>query len=75
MGTFDGVEFCVEFGMDCAGLREYLDAMKTFIFADRTSAMNHFEVVAATPAEAIRRLVAKHGEQPYRIVNIIPCAS
>jgi hypothetical protein len=49
--------------------------MKTFIFADRTPAMNHFEVVATTPAEAVRELVAKHGKQPYRIVNIIPCAS
>jgi hypothetical protein len=49
--------------------------VKTFIFTDRTPAMNHFEIQAETPAEAIRRLVALHGKQPYRIVNIIPCAS
>ena len=44
--------------------------MKLFIFSDRTPAMNHFEILAPTPAEAIRLLVAKHGAQPYRIVNV-----
>ncbi len=44
--------------------------MKTYIFADRTPAMNHFEIVAASPAEAVRKLVAAHGLQPYRIVNV-----
>jgi hypothetical protein len=44
--------------------------MKRFIFADRTPAMNHIEVIASTPADAIRELVAKHGAQPYRLVNI-----
>jgi hypothetical protein len=45
--------------------------MKTYIFADRTSKMNHFEVVAASPSEAIRLLVGRFGLQPYRIVNVI----
>ncbi len=45
--------------------------MKTFIFAARDAAMTHFEIVAATAAEAIRELVKRHGGQPYRIVNII----
>jgi hypothetical protein len=33
--------------------------------------MNHFEIRASNPSEAIRLLVAKHGAQPYRIVNIV----
>lgn len=49
--------------------------MKTYIFADRTSKMNHFSVRAATPAEAIRLLVERHGRQAYRIVNIVGGAS
>ena len=44
--------------------------MKLFIFADRTHAMNHFEVQANSPADAIRLLVERHGQQPYRIVSI-----
>lgn len=45
--------------------------MKIYIFADRTAKMNHFEIPATSPAEAIRLLVAKHGKQSYRIVNIV----
>ncbi len=45
--------------------------MKTYIFADRSSAMNHYEILAASPAEAIRLLVAQHGLQAYRVVNIV----
>lgn len=44
--------------------------MKKFIFADRTRRMNHFEILATTPTEAITKLVTAHGRQPYRIVNI-----
>lgn len=44
--------------------------MKTYIFAARDAQMTHFEIVAGSPAEAIRLLVARHGKQPYRIVNI-----
>lgn len=45
--------------------------MKTYIFASRDAAMTHFEIAACSPSEAIRLLVAKHGLQPYRIVNVI----
>ena len=33
--------------------------------------MNHFEIQASSPAEAINLLVAAHGLQSYRIVNVI----
>ncbi len=45
--------------------------MKTYIFADFTPAMNHFEISAASPSEAVRLVVARHGLQRYRIVNVI----
>lgn len=45
--------------------------MKTFILAARTPEMPHYEVNAETPAEAIRQLVARHGRQSYRVVNVI----
>lgn len=45
--------------------------VKTFIFHDRTPAMNHFEIEASTPAEAVRLLVERHGPGPFSIVNII----
>ena len=32
--------------------------------------MHHYEISAASPAEAIRLLVERHGQQPYRIVSI-----
>lgn len=44
--------------------------MKLFVFADRLPTMGHYEIVAASPAEAIRLLVERHGQQPYRLVNI-----
>ena len=44
--------------------------MKTYIFAAYDSAMTHFEIIASSPAEAIRLLVSRHGRQPYRIVNV-----
>ena len=46
--------------------------MKTYIFADFTPKMNHYEVVAFSPAEAVRMLANAHGVQAYRIVNILP---
>ncbi len=45
--------------------------MKLFIFALRDAAMTHYEIKANSPSEAIRLLVAKHGLQAYRIVNVI----
>ena len=45
--------------------------MKTFIFADYTPAMTHYEIMAHSSAEAIRLLVERHGARAYRIVNII----
>ncbi len=44
---------------------------KTYIFAARDSAMTHYEIQATSPADAVRALVAKHGLQSYRIVNVI----
>lgn len=45
-------------------------ALKLFIFAARNPKMTHIEIKAASAADAIRHLVAMHGAQPYRIVNI-----
>ena len=44
--------------------------MKLYIFADYTPQMNHFEIAAESPLLAVRELVAKHGQQPYRLVNV-----